>query len=259
MKIKIFIARMLTISLIGKILSYFYNDKIPFRGMVFNTSIPEISPATKAELFWKIYESAEIRFIQKYLPESFDVIELGSSIGVVSSLIRKRLYKNACLICVEAHPALSRHIPVNLNLNRLYHNVECLNMAINYNKKSNNNVFFTPGHLSTTGRLTCGNPQHNSIMVKAVTLFELKSAYHINDFVLIADIEGEEVYIIRQDREALRDCQHIFFELHNTTYAGVPVSVDDMLKELIDIHGFYLQDRHDNVVYLNRNTGTIAK
>ena len=252
MKIKVFIAGILTNSIMGKILSFFYKNRIPFRGLVFNTCIPEISPVTKAELFWKIYESAEIRFIQKYLPVSFDVIELGSSIGVVSSLIRKRLCEDARLICVEAHPALSRHIPVNLKLNKLYHNVTCLNKAINYSQKSNDGAFFIPGELSTTGRVACGNPQHNSILVGTVTLSALKSTFRINNFALIADIEGAEVNIIREDKEALNNCQHLFLELHNTTYAGFPVSVEDMLRELIDIHGFCLRDRHYNVVYLNR-------
>ena len=252
MRIKKIVAAILTCSLMGRIISCLCKNRIPFRGLVFDTHIPEISSVTKAELFWKIYESAEIRFIQKYLVGSLDVIELGSSIGIVSALIKKRLGKDARLICVEAHPALSRQIPINLKLNALFENVTCLNKAINYNPKNNQGVFFTPGEFSTTGRLAGGNPQDNSILVETVTLSGLKSSFGINNFTLIADIEGAEAYIIREDKEGLSDCQHLFLELHNTAYSGVSVSAEEMLRELIDIHDFCLQDRYSNVVYLNR-------
>jgi FkbM family methyltransferase len=221
----------MTCSLMGKIISRFYKNRIPFRGLVFDPSIPEIASTNKAQLFWGIYESAEIRFIQKYLPKSVDVIELGSSIGVISSFIRRRLKKDVRLVCVEGHPILNKQTGVNLKINQLYHNVECISMAIDYTSNNDNSVFFTPGQLSTTGKVTCRNSQTDSILVKAITLSALKSTFHINNFVLVVDIEGEEVNIIRKDKEALNDCQHLFIELHNTTYNGISVSVEDMLEE----------------------------
>jgi len=220
--------------------------------MVFDTSSPHIAPTTKAALFWKTYESAEIRFVQKYLPQELDVLELGSSIGVLSCFIRKRLRKEARLICVEAHPGLTQHIPLNLKLNELLDNVYVLNKVIDYDQA--NSVHFSPGASCTTGHVTRtkrGVP--GSISVRTVTLSALIAAFQIDKYVLVADIEGHEVQIIRRDEEALSNCQHLIIELHPTTYEGYRVSVDDMLKELVDTLGFDLRDRYGNVVYLTRN------
>jgi len=179
MKIKNFAASLLTAPAMGKLISFCYRQKIPFHGLRFDTSIHEISPASKAQLFFKIYESAEVRFIDKYLPESLDVVELGSSIGVLSAIIRKKLAKETRLICVEAYPQLSRQIIVNLELNGLYNNVVCLNKAINYGDGENNKIYFNPGDLSTTGTIAAGKRQHNSIEVETITLSGLKSDFNI--------------------------------------------------------------------------------
>jgi FkbM family methyltransferase len=246
-------ARLLVCYFMGGIIANLYRNKIPIDGLIFDTSSPEISSIIKAELYFRLYERGEIRLIQKYLPESYDVIELGSSIGIVSSLVKKRLCKDARLICVEAHPALIKQTEVNLKFNRLYHNVECLNKAVHYAPDSLS-VFFTPGLLSRMGTLTFSNPRHNSIPVESVTLSELKDAYRINDFTLIADIEGIEADIIREEKEALSHCQHLFLELHDTRHHGVAIHTEDMLKDLIDVHKFHLQERQGNVVYLNRRS-----
>lgn len=249
---KIFVARLLTCPLMGRFISYLYKNQIPSRGMVFDTSSSYIAPTTTAALFWKTYESAEIRFIQEYLPEELDVLELGSSIGVLSCFIRKRLCKEARLICVEAHPDLTQHIPLNLKLNELLHNVYILNKAIDYEQA--NSVYFSPGESCTTGKVTGTKLRPpGSISVRRVTLSSLISAFQIDNYVLVADIEGHEIQIIRRDKEALNNCQHLFIELHPTVYEGHRVSADDMLKELVDTLGFDLRDRYGNVVYLTRN------
>jgi FkbM family methyltransferase len=260
-KKRIFFARMLHYSLLparmficfimGHIISYIYKDKVPFKGLTFDTSSCEISPIIKAELYLRIYENGEIDLIQKHLPDCLDVIELGSSMGIVSTLVRKKLRRGFRLISVEAHPALTKQTKDNLKLNRLDYDVECLNQAVYYGPSSPG-VFFTPGWLSRMGKLTYGAPRHKSILVESVTLSGLKNTFGINSFTLIADIEGVEAGIIREDKEALNHCQHLFLELHDTIHKGVAISAQDMLKELIDVHGFRLQARQGDVVYLNR-------
>ncbi|MDD5596362.1 MAG: FkbM family methyltransferase [Victivallaceae bacterium] len=258
MIIKKLLAAMLTTPVMGKLISFFYKGKIPFRGLRFDTCIPEISPETKAQIFFRIYESAEIRFIQKYLPESLDVIELGSSIGVLSTVIRRMLDKNKRLICVEACPQLSRQIVVNLKQNNLYHNVSCLNKAISYDTEGNNKIYFNPGDLSTTGTIDREAKKKNAVEVETVTLSGLKSDFDIDRYTLVMDIEGEEASIINEDAEALKGCRHLFAELHDSNRDGTLLTVDTILHKLISMHGFELVDRYYNVVYLNKNKNGIG-
>jgi len=83
-RIKVGIAKILTANLVGQVVAIAYANEIPCRGLRFSTADPQIHPGVKASLFWGLYESAEIRFVNAYLPRSIDVVELGSSIGVVS-------------------------------------------------------------------------------------------------------------------------------------------------------------------------------
>ena len=115
--LKSFVAKILTNPIIGFLISIFYSDLLPFKSLKIYTDSNLIMNKTKAQIFWHIYEGAEIKFIHKYFPSGFDTIELGSSIGVVSSFIRSKMSKENKLICVEAFPDLCDLTTKNLQLN----------------------------------------------------------------------------------------------------------------------------------------------
>jgi FkbM family methyltransferase len=80
-----------------------------------------------------IVESAELRFVQKYVPTNSTILELGSSIGVVASFLAA--YKNPKrMILVEAYPDLIPLLKDNLTLNNAT-NFKILNAAISSTKK----------------------------------------------------------------------------------------------------------------------------
>ena len=98
---KMVLAEVLCHPAIGRLLAAFFHDRIRSAGFQFDTSSPRIAASSKAALFWRLYESAEIRYVNRWLSPDLDVVELGSSIGVVSSHIRRRLKPDRRLICVE--------------------------------------------------------------------------------------------------------------------------------------------------------------
>jgi len=63
----------------------------------------------------------------------------------------------------------------------------------------------------------------------------------INDYVLVCDIEGAEIYILKEDINSLKNCRQIIIELHDTHYGDMPVKIDTMEKIILD-NGFRLQD-----------------
>ena len=71
-----------------------FGDSLPdirWRGFRFIVTRDGISDRNRAMIFWGFYESAEIRLIEKYFDGKTDVIELGSSMGIVSTHIAKKL------------------------------------------------------------------------------------------------------------------------------------------------------------------------
>jgi hypothetical protein len=103
---------------VGKFIGVLFNNIIPSHSLYVDTK-EGISDSVKANLFWGIYESAEIRFINQYLLNNLDVIELGSSLGLVSCCIAKNMLFDRRLICVEANPEMLSQIRRNLSLNNI--------------------------------------------------------------------------------------------------------------------------------------------
>src|SRR5471030_3191706 len=70
-----------------RIISSLLRQRIPFHKINIDVSDKVILPITKSLLYYEVYEKNEVTFVKKYLSENDDVIELGSSIGVMGSII----------------------------------------------------------------------------------------------------------------------------------------------------------------------------
>lgn len=104
--LKAHLAELLCKDWMGRVLARTLKDHVPFRGINIDTSSAVFSDRVKAQMFWRVYESAECRFVQRYLVGAQYAIELGSSLGVVSSHVASVMRDGGRLICVEANPAL---------------------------------------------------------------------------------------------------------------------------------------------------------
>jgi len=87
---KVLIANLLANNFSGAIIKWLFGNRIPHFGS--RIEIPnELSPGTAAALFWRLHESAEVRFVQKYIQSNLVIVELGANIGGVSSQIARIL------------------------------------------------------------------------------------------------------------------------------------------------------------------------
>jgi len=130
--IKASVARAICHPAIGRAIGQLLRDHIPYRGCLIETTSRNVCPETKAALFWGIYESCELRFVQRYIRRDLDVVELGASIGGVTCHIRKRLGPDQRLLAVEANPELAALACRSLERNGLARNVSILKRAICY-------------------------------------------------------------------------------------------------------------------------------
>ncbi|RZL12441.1 MAG: FkbM family methyltransferase [Pedobacter sp.] len=246
--IKVIVAKALANDLTGNIISFLLNNKLPFYGASIDVSSKQISGRNKASIFWRFYESAEICFVKKYIDPDDDIIEVGSSIGVVASVISS-IQKNGKLICVEANTKLLPVIRQNLAINRKGP-YELINKAIAYNT---NSVYFNTGSDNLVGQISKSEQGNN---IQATTLNDIIELFNINSYSLICDIEGAEVGIIKLDMEALNKCNKMIIELHDSTYENELYLVSDLVELMIK-NDFKILDSHGPVFVFQNNNLTI--
>jgi FkbM family methyltransferase len=241
---------------VGRFLSFAFSGRIPslrFRGFRLDTRAPSVTPEIVAMIFWGIYESAEVRFVKRYLRSDLDVVELGSSLGAVSCHIALRQHAGRRLVCVEANvnlvPVLQRNVSANAA-----QSVDVVNRAIGYDGPT---VRLELGSDNTTSRVMTAGAHDEAEEVPASTLSEILEEFGVcGDYALVSDIEGAEAGFIDQDPAALSRCRQMVIELHEIEDARGRVTIDDLAETLIKRHGFQLVDRHGAVCVFERPAGS---
>jgi FkbM family methyltransferase len=237
-KIKAIIAKLICNDTTGKIIGFFLKNKIGyFNKITVLTDSPYITPYIKSMLFWGLYESAEAKSVLKYIDDKHDIIELGGSIGVISSLVGK--FKGSRkIICVEVNSDLVPVIEKNLNHNKVT-NYTIKNIAIGDDSAD---LWFTPGAHSTHGQVG-ERLSNDSIKIPMTTLSELVTSEKISQYNLICDIEGSEIDIILSDPNSLKNCQTLIIETHEVTRNGRTFQATDM-KDMILKLGFICKEEY---------------
>lgn len=214
---------------VGRALGSFYRDSMPVRGCRIDTA--SLHGVTKADLFWGFYEGYEIDFVRRFLPNNRDVIELGSSLGVVSSHIAARLDPRCRLIGVEANIALIPLAAKNVRQNSPLIDVTFLHGAIDYASGRETVLFHV-------GETQWSHVAESGLSVPRLTLSHIIRTHHVGEFTLVCDIEGAELGVLTQDQDALTRCAVVIIELHDTAEVGI----DDLIQRFRAI-GYALRAR----------------
>ena len=198
-RLKLGVASIITSKFAGRIIQLISRGKIRFRGITTNTNFPEINDYIKACLFWGLYEKQEAIYIEKYLPTNLPVVELGASIGVISSITSKKVFPNK-VYCIEANPKLIQIIKDNLKTNGI-ENAEVINKAIGYG-----DLYFSASDDNTVG-VVSKESNSGSMLVEGILLSDIIKEKQLAQFCLVCDIEGSESEFIFKDPSALDHCQ----------------------------------------------------
>lgn len=247
-RLKIFVAQTITAPWIGHAARAAFGDRIPFKGVRVASLSPFVSPKVSAMLFWGIYEGAERRFVQRYLDPDLPVVELGSSIGGVSSHIARALAAGQRLICVEANPHLLPVLQKNLNQNASHLTSEAVHAAVSADPGS---VSFSISASSLSSSIAARDDALEMITAPARKLSDLIVEFGLGSFQLVMDIEGAEAGIAYDDAAALENCARIVAELHATEHDGRRVTVKDLIEAFSEL-GFILRDQYGPVVVMDR-------
>lgn len=241
--LKRFVANILQSHPIGNAIGRFYGDVIPFHGMPIDVRETGIPAANKAALRLGMYESAEYRFIKAFLRPDLPVIELGSSIGAISSAIARQLVPGQRLICVEANPILIPALRRNMDQNAAHLAVEVVHAAVSYDGSS---VEFNISHDNLASAVSTHSASQTTT-VPSITLGTLVAKAVGMPYQLVADIEGAELALLTHDAESLRLCRLLIIELHHTVGNGRAYAPSD-LQHLLEQRGFTVIAHYGNVV-----------
>lgn len=253
MNIKIFVARILGGRFVGYIARTICRGKIRFRECLL-TFPDSIGSAIFGKLYFGIYESAEIRFVNKYISNGLDTIELGSSVGVVSSIISKKKSNEVCqLVFVEPnidnYKALVKNVEANSSPNSTTH---MINKAVEYYK--DDLVVVSDGKSNLTSKVVdsegfdkveCNLNMRTINPIKSIRLSEILSKFSIENYNLVMDIEGAEIQVFQNDVSALCKCSLLIIELHSTVGEdGQQFSIDSIVALIESVTKLKMVERH---------------
>ena len=241
LQIKLIIAKILVNDFTGKLISILFSNKIPFHNLRIDISNSVIRKRIAASLYFKTYESAEVRFISKYLKD-YDgtIVELGASIGVVSSTLAKANPK-AALYSFEADKRFIPIIENNFKINNIS-NANCFNEIIGASGYG-----FVPGEDNTMGKISKTNSEIN----KMSSLPQLIKKYNLSEFVLVSDIEGAEYFILNEDVSVFNAISLLIIELHPIEIENRLISVE-YLKTRIETLGYEILEQYGSNIVAKR-------
>jgi FkbM family methyltransferase len=242
-RLKIFVARILCSPIVGKLLAACFKDRIPSRGGRIDTANPAISARVKAQIFWGIYESAELRFIRRYLRSDLDCLELGGSLGVTGSAILRQLSPRVRLICVEANGVLLSTLHANLAQVAPIERWRVIHGAISATGKP---TAFR--RRETYGSHVVDQPGVDTETVPGIRLADLLDQQGLEAYTLVCDIEGGEASFLAHRDDSLRSCQQVIIELHDPPPGQVGPSGPDLRRQLVEVHGFRIVAERGNVI-----------
>lgn len=225
-----------------------------FRGDRFRTNGVEVTvPAiVDAEIRYGLlrgrpYEQAEADLIRKALRKDMNVLELGGSIGVISTVIRSVIGPSATHVIVEADEALAQVCARNASHGADRGRAIVKRGAIDYSGAPH--VFFDSGHNAHTGHVD--QNASTGTAVPTITASAAAADLPEGSFALVCDIEGAEYPMIEQDAEVLDRISVIIMELHPERYLSLGGSTEALMNRLL-ASGFHLNEQNEHVVLMVR-------
>ncbi|WP_241831227.1 FkbM family methyltransferase [Parafrankia soli] len=246
-RIKIAMAGVLTSPVAARIVETATRDQIRNNGIRFDVSGSDFTARTKAQLFWHIYESAEIRLIHRNLRGASTVVELGSSLGITTAHIASVVAPGGRIVCVEANPRLIEGLQSRLSPHLAHMQLDVEHAAIS--TEQGTATFSVCSNV--LGSRLAARKDGETVSVPASTLRQILAKHGVDEFDLVSDVEGAEASFLLGDPEVLRRCRRAVLELHDTTFQGRHYSTSDLLAAA-QTAGFRVAEQHGAVVALVR-------
>lgn len=225
----------------GSILKWSRNNQFNYLGLPVELH-PDTAPEIAYLVYRQRYELPEATLIARYLGVGDHVLELGASSGIISAVITRAIGQEAPHIAVEANPGLADLIRRNAGDQIIIETA-----AVSYSDTQF--VNFSDGRATLSNRIV--EHDKTGVTVPVTKVETLIERYHLADPVLVCDIEGAELDLVRNGAKGLRKCRALIMEIHPTLAGEALYDEDTFLKDLTRL-GFTLKDRISRVIYMER-------
>lgn len=217
------------------------NSPLEYHGVLLPLDMPVFDNRVRHAFVTESYEAAEVELIDEYVAGSYDVIDLGASTGFSTIYALERLEEGSRGVAVEANPDMVEVIERVQGVNGIDFDVE--------------HAAYKPGQSEVTfhvhGKTVSGStkrPGEREITVPAVSIADLLKEHELEEFVCLADIEGGEIDLVRDELDLLEEqCKLIVVELHEID--GIAQEARQRFAE----SGFQLVEQVGDV-FVYRNT-----
>ena len=186
---------------------------------------------------------ALVNYVEQ-LNDSPTIIDIGAHHGSHSIILGKILQsKQGKVIAVEPNPESFHVLTQNIRLNNLEDTVICEQVAV-ADKKARMNIDLSGGQ----SKLTLIQTKH-TLSVEVTTLEELLNKYNVRHMdLLLIDVEGAELLLLRGFPWGSVTVGNIFCELHPYAWSDFGCTGDDM-KKFLEYFGYRCFD-----MYLKEHT-----
>lgn len=197
-------------------------------GILISAPSDVITPSIAQALSSGAYEAEEARIVSRALKPCDRVLEIGSGLGFVSTLIAKD-DRTATLIAVEADPRLARKAAETLRANGQT-DAEVLNGVLAPNASEGDTAtFYQRADFWMSSLTETDVPYEKAIKVPVIAMNEMLRQRAIS--CIVCDIEGAEVALL--DSADLTSVDRVVVELHDhvTGLSGVAALFDSMRRK----------------------------
>lgn len=200
------------------------------------------------------YEKPERELLHRIVKPGMQVLELGGSIGIVTSVLAKLVGPTGRIVSVEASPELSRHsrtwleapgrvdivtgyafpvwhLPAGLKVAG-FHQTCSLGGTVNFSVDENGAASAGSGGVAVAAPET----------PESFDLSTLSERFNLNPEVLVADVEGSEAIVLSQRPEYPESLRAICIELHDWLYPNGQADEKAIVK-VFENEGFKLTER----------------
>ncbi len=196
----------------------------------------------------EVYEQAERSFLSSIEPGD-RVLELGSSIGILTRLIRERTGPAGSVLAVEASSKLTSYSRTWLEQ---FPNVRIVNKyAFPVHRNIPLSFSFNDLKGSLGGSVNFGSDVNDGKRSDTFFIEDGEKEFNFYANILICDIEGSEVTLLQAEASLPAYLQKIIIELHPDIYSE-NTAFQIIVK--LEAFGFKLQASLHSVYYFQRNT-----
>ena len=184
-------------------------NRVQLDGCTFDVSHPQISNLLRARLLRGRYERSERALLDQWLDPNAPVVEFGGGIGIVATLVNRRLRDPRQHVVVEANPSL---IPVLERQKAANHaGFTVVHAAVDYSGQPTTSLYIGDEFISAQ----VGGSSGTAVEVPSITMKALMERYKWTGATLVCDIEGIETQLVELEGPLLRDhCRTLMIEIH---------------------------------------------